>query len=83
MSVWRRSDPGAHIRIKPSGTGWYVHYDPKNSWMGGDLLGPKFATYGRAVDVALNAARRLSNGASRRNVQYDYDEVDGSSGGDR
>jgi len=82
VSIWRRGDRGAHIRIKPDGTGWRVHYDPENSWMGGDLLGPKFPTYERAVDVALDAARRLSAGDGRQDVRYDYDALDDGSESD-
>lgn len=75
VSIWREYSP-EHINIQPDGKGWWVKYNPENSWTGGDLLGPKFETYERALEVAIDATERLNDGATRQELRYDYDEND-------
>lgn len=73
VSIWRDGGKrGEHIPIKPAREGWYVDYDPENSWTGGFLLGPQFDTYERAVEVAIDAMERIEGGADYDDIRYDY-----------
>jgi hypothetical protein len=75
VHVWREGGKlGEHVTIKPAHDGWWVDYDPENSMFGGFLLGPKFDSYERAVEVAIDAMDRVENGADYRDVRYHYDK---------
>ncbi len=75
VHIWREAGKaGEHITIKASRRGgWWVDYDPENSWNGGFLLGPEFDTYERAVEVAIDAMERMEAGADYSDIRYDYD----------
>ena len=75
VSIWRDGGKrGENVTIMPQAKGWYVDYDPENSWSGGFLLGPSFDSYQDALAVALDAMERMENGADYADIRYDYDE---------
>lgn len=74
LTFWREGGKrGENVTLIPRSKGWYVDYDPENSWMGGFLLGPAYDSYEDALDVALDAMRRVEDGADHQDIRYDYD----------
>lgn len=71
LSIWCDHRLGAHITIKPDRGSWRVEYDAENRWTGGSTLGYDFS-FDEAVEVALDAAERVNDGATERELRFEY-----------
>ncbi|MFC7216481.1 hypothetical protein ACFQO4_20695 [Saliphagus sp. GCM10025334] len=69
LSIWKAGSE--HITIMPYKGAWRVEYDPENTWMSGSTLGRGFS-FDEAVDVAIDAASRVNDGATERELRLDY-----------
>lgn len=72
LTIWKRRSPdGAYVKLKPYDGAWMVEYASENRWTGGETLGRGF-TFDDAVDVAIDAMKRVNDGATERDLWMDY-----------
>lgn len=79
ITVWRDGGQrGEHVTIRPAHDGWWVEYDPENSWTGGRLVGGKQPTLRDALGAASLAMRRISDGDEPNRISRDLREQTGA-----